>query len=118
LTAFTIDCLEVTRTFTEKLFAAYAAFESERALGRARHFSDLYELAGLTEVQAFITNGDFERICESVREFSKEHWPEQALPPGLSFAKYPFLIPTDDYMRELTRNYGAERILFFRERQP
>ena len=115
LTVFPIDCLDVTRTFVEKLFAAHAAFELDRALGRTRHYSDLYELAGLAEVQKFITDGNFARICESVREFSKEHWPGQALPPGLSFAKYPFLAPTAEHVRELTRNYAAERILFFRE---
>jgi hypothetical protein len=115
LVAFSIECLDVTRTFAEKLFAAYYAFELDRALRRTRHYSDLYHLAGLTQVQAFLTSADFAPICDDVRRYSLEHWPDRVVPPGINFLKYPFLAPTEDHLRELTRNYAAERELFFRE---
>jgi predicted nucleotidyltransferase component of viral defense system len=115
LTPFPIECLDVTRTFAEKLFAAYYAFVLDRALGRTRHYPDLYQLAGLPEVQAFIASAEFAVICADVHRFSIEHWPDRPVPPGLQFAQYDFLAPTAEQLGELTRNYAAERILFFRE---
>lgn len=115
LTPFPIECLDVTRTFVEKLFAAYYAFALDRALGRARHYSDLYQLAGLPEVQAFITSEHFAPICADVRGFSVAHWPDRPVPPGTNFAQYDFLVPDAGQLGELTRNYAAERILFFRD---
>lgn len=115
LTAFEVDCLDVTRTFVEKLFAVYAAFEKDRALRQARHYSDLYHLAGLPEVQAFVVSADFEPIFLDVRKFSSEHWPDKPLPPGMNFTQYDVLRPNTEHLAELTRNYALERVLFFRE---
>lgn len=115
LAAFKVECLDVTRTFVEKLFAIYAAFSLDRAAGRTRHYYDLYHLAGLPEVQAFIASADFAPIFADVRKFSTAHWPEKAVPPGMSFGQYEALRPTDEHLAELTRNYAVERILFFRE---
>jgi predicted nucleotidyltransferase component of viral defense system len=115
LLPFDVECLGVTRTFMEKLFAAYAAFVADRALRRARHYYDLYHLAGLAEVRAFIVSTDFATIFADVRTFSTTYWPEKAVPPGMSFAQYDVLRPTGEHLAELIRNYDAERILFFRE---
>ena len=38
LNPFSIECLDVTRTFAEKFFAAYCVFEQNRARGKARHY--------------------------------------------------------------------------------
>ncbi len=115
LTVFEVDCLDVTRTFVEKLFAAFAAFSRDRAVGRTRHYSDLYHLAGLPEVQAFVASPDFEVIFADVRRFSVAHWPDQALPPGIAFGGYDFLTPSPEHLAELVRHYAAERDLFYRE---
>jgi hypothetical protein len=115
LTSFSIDCLDVTRTFIEKLFAAYYAFTLDRALRRTRHYSDLYHLAGLPEIQAFVISDDFPVLCADVHKFSVEHWPDRAVPPGIGFAEYDFLAPNAEHLAELTRNYAAERVLFFNE---
>ncbi len=115
LTSFSVACLDVTRTFIEKLFAAYAAFNEDRALGRARHYYDLYQLAELTEINTFIAGDEFAAIFEDVRRFSVEHWPEKALPDDMNFTQYNAFRPTEPHLAELTRNYSAERVLFFRE---
>jgi predicted nucleotidyltransferase component of viral defense system len=81
LTSLDVQCLGVTRTFVEKLFAVHAAYSVDRALGRTRHYYDLYHLAGLTEVQEFIVSADFEPIFLDVHKFSAAHWPS---PPGSS----------------------------------
>jgi predicted nucleotidyltransferase component of viral defense system len=114
LSAFNVECLGVTRTFVEKLFAVHAAFTLDRAVGRTRHYYDLYHLAGLAEVQAFIVSDEFGPIFIDVQAFSVEHWPDKALPPGMNFAQYDVLRPSDAHLAELTRNYTAERDLFFR----
>lgn len=115
LTPFDVECLDVTRTFVEKLFAVYAAFVLDGAAGRARHYYDLYHLAGLPEVQEFIAGADFAPIFADVLKFTTAHWPDKAVPPGMSFAQYEVLRPTKAQMAELNRNYAAERVLFFRE---
>jgi predicted nucleotidyltransferase component of viral defense system len=115
LEPFDVECLDVTRTFVEKLFAVFAAFELDRAVGRTRHYYDLYHLAGLPEVQAFIVSADFEPIFIDVHKFTTEHWPDKAVPPGMSFTQYEVLRPTEAQLAELNRNYAAERILFFRD---
>jgi hypothetical protein len=115
LTSFSIDCLDLTRTFIEKLFAAYYAFTIDRALRRTRHYSDLYHLAGLPEIQAFVVSDEFPLLCADVHKFSIEHWPDRPVPPGISFAQYDFLAPSAEHLAELTRNYAAERVLFFSE---
>lgn len=118
LTTFTVECLDVTRTFMEKLFAAYAAFVADRALGRTRHYYDLYRLADLPEVRRFIVGGEFEPIFVDVRQFSLEHWPDKPVPPGTNFANYDAFRPNAAHLAELTRNYSAERELYFQPPPP
>jgi predicted nucleotidyltransferase component of viral defense system len=115
LASFDILCLDVTRTFLEKLFAAHAAFTKNRAAGRTRHYYDLYQLAGLPEVQAFIVSEDFPVVFADVRRFSQEHWPNAPILPETSIVQSPALAPDSQALAELTRNYAAERILFFHE---
>jgi predicted nucleotidyltransferase component of viral defense system len=44
LTPFEVECLDVTRTCVEKLFAVHATFAKDRAKGPTRHYYDLYKL--------------------------------------------------------------------------
>jgi len=115
LTAFDIDCLDVTRTFVEKFFAAYAAYSRDRALGRTRHYYDLYRLAGLKEVRQFIAGKDFLAVFADVRTFSEKHWPDHPVPPETNIGRCDALHPDADGLAALIRNYADERALFFRE---
>jgi predicted nucleotidyltransferase component of viral defense system len=115
LGSFDVLCLDVTRTFLEKLFAVHAAFTKDRAAGRTRHYYDLYQLAGLPEVQAFVVGDDFATVFADVRHFSLEHWPAASILPETGIAQSPALAPDSQALGELTRNYAAERILFFHE---
>lgn len=115
LTPFAVECLDVTRTFVEKLFALYAAFALDRAAGRTRHYYDLYHLASLPQVQTFIGSADFAPLCVDVHKYTAAYWPDKAVPPGMSFGQYEVLRPTGAQLAELARNYAAERVLFFRD---
>ncbi len=113
LRSFSVECLSVTRTFMEKLFAAYAAFVADRALRRTRHYYDLYQLAALPEVLEFIGSSEFGPIFADVHLPSLTHWPDKPLPPGMNFAQCVAFRPSDTNLAELTRNYAAERELYF-----
>jgi predicted nucleotidyltransferase component of viral defense system len=115
LTAFDIECLDVTRTFVEKLFASCAAFAKDRAAGRTRHYYDLYQLAGLPEVSAFIQTPAYVEVFSDVRQFSEEHWPGSVYPPERNAGQCDALTPSAEGLAELTRNYARERDLFFQE---
>ncbi len=115
LTAFDVDCLHVTRTFVEKLFAACAAFAKNRATGCTRHYYDLYQLAGLPEVNAFIGSPAYAEVFHDVRQFSEEHWPGSVYPPERNAGQCDALAPKGESLAELTRNYARERDLFFQK---
>lgn len=115
LTPFDVECLDVTRTFVEKLFAVCAAFAKDRAVGRTRHYYDLYQLAGLQEVSAFIASPAYGEVFGDVRKFSQEHWPGSVYPPEQSAGECDALTPNAESLAELSRNYVRERDLFFEE---
>ena len=113
-----MNCLDVTRTFAEKFFAVCAAYAKNRAAGKARHYYDLCRLAGLQEVQTFVAGPDFATVCEDVRSFTLENWPGSALPPETGIGRCEAFNPDAEGLRELTRNFEAERDLSFASRQP
>lgn len=115
LTAFDVECLDVTRTFVEKLFAACAAFAKNRAAGRTRHYYDLYQLAGLPEVTTFIEGPAYVEVFNDVRQYSEEHWQGSVYPPERNAGQCEALTPSAEGLAELTRNYARERDLFFKE---
>ena len=115
LTAFEIECLDVTRTFVEKLFAACARFAIDRAAGRTRHYYDLHQLAGLPEVTAFLQTPGYIEVFHDVRQFSEEHWPGSVYPPETNAGQCEALSPNAAQLAELTRNYQHERELFFKD---
>jgi len=115
LTEFEVECLDVTRTFVEKLFAVSAAFAKNRAAGRTRHYYDLYKLAGLSEVRAFIESPAYVEAFDDVRRFSEMYWPGNVFPPERNAGKCEALAPNGADFQELKHNYARERDLFFQE---
>ena len=113
LNSFDIECLDVTRTFVEKLFAVHAAFENNRALGRARHYYDLFQMAGLDSVREFLGTPDYAEVLRDVSEVSRRYWPDRPLPPGGSFRECGAIWPDEVATRQLELNYQRERELFF-----
>lgn len=119
LTAFELEVQSLQRTFVEKLFAAHAAYEENRAAnGKARHYYDLYEMCRLAEITEFAGTGAYRRCVAEVREFSQQTFAEQVLPEGDSFAGSPAFNPDPDGLRALESNYKNEADLFFEEQPP
>lgn len=115
LAPFEVECLDLTRTFIEKLFAIHAAYEKNKADGKVRHYYDIYQLADTAETKAFIGSQDYrDAYCDAER-YSRAHWPDAALPNGASFADSPALSPDEEGRRALEKNYAKEEGLFFSE---
>jgi hypothetical protein len=115
LAPFEVTCLDYRRTFVEKLFSIHAAFIQNKALGKMRHYYDLYQLAGLEDVRAFIITEEYLRVYKDVEDFSRTSFPGAELPEDVAFESSPALRPDDAGRDELKRNYAVERDLFFVE---
>ena len=84
LVRFETECLDVARTALERLFAVHAAFEKDRVKGCTRHYYDLFQSFGLKEVSTFLTSSEYARVYADVEGYSRENWPEAALPPTVN----------------------------------
>lgn len=114
LDSFPMTVLHFRRTFVEKLFVVHSLVErlaSEgRPLGRdARHYIDLYVLAGEDEVQAMLSSPDYQAIKEdyervSLRFFKKGY----RRPPGLSFAGSAGVFPAAEVRGQIAADYDEQ----------
>ncbi|MEO5936803.1 MAG: nucleotidyl transferase AbiEii/AbiGii toxin family protein [Terriglobales bacterium] len=115
LTPFNVECLSITRTCVEKLFAAHAAFERDRALNRTRHYYDLYHLLGIQEAADFLAADDYRNVFADVLAYSHENFSSGAMPPEGGFSKSAAFRPSEEDLRKLKRHYAAEKDIFFGE---
>ena len=115
LEPISVDCLDFRRTFVEKLFTIYAAFEKDLAKGKMRHYYDLYMLTEREDVVEFIGSDDFQEIFEDVRGFSEISFPGQVCPPNSSYSEWPALYPNENCRAAMNADYRSNRDLFFTE---
>jgi hypothetical protein len=113
--------LHYRRTFVEKMFALHGKvvrLQTEgHPLGRdARHYSDLYVLAGEQEVRAMLASPEYAQIREDYDEKSrgsKSLAKSYRPPPELSFASSPALFPDDQLGEQLEADYEEQCALLF-----
>lgn len=115
LTPFDVECLSITRTCVEKLFAVHAAFERDRAQNRTRHYYDLYYLLGTPEVTDFLGTEDYRNVFNDVVAYSRENWPDGAMPPEGGFSKSAAFRPSEEDLKKLKQHYATEKDIFFGE---
>lgn len=114
---FKMRLLHFRRTFVEKLFAIHAKVEIQKRDGRpigtyARHYYDLYQLAGTDAVRAMLRTPEFEAIKADYDRVSREHFSRDYRPPdGMRFSGSDALFPdsalSDNLGREYERQCGA-----------
>jgi Nucleotidyl transferase AbiEii toxin, Type IV TA system len=85
---FSMTLLHYRRTFVEKLFAIHGKIlrftQEGEPLGRdARHYADLYVLAGRTEVLDMLSSPEYESIRLDYNEKSRTYFPNSHRPPRL-----------------------------------
>lgn len=125
LEGFKMSLLHYRRTFVEKMFAIHGKVirlqDEEHPLERdARHYADLYVLAGQREVRAMLDSPEYEEIRRDYDARSREFFEASYRPPpGLSFADSIALFPEGSLREQLAAEYDVEcRLLFSDQSYP
>ncbi len=111
---FALCLLHFRRTFVEKLFAIHSKVEILKRDGRpigsyARHYYDLYQLAGEEEITAMLQSGEYAQIKSDYDAISRTHFAKDYLPPeGLSFARSEALFPPPALATILGKEYEQQ----------
>lgn len=96
---FEMRLLHFRRTFVEKLFAIHKKVELYKREGvpigpHARHYYDLYQLAGRGEVIAMLGSPEYGEIREDYERISRAYFPKHYFcPEGRSFANSDAIFP-------------------------
>jgi hypothetical protein len=119
-TGFPMRLLHFRRTFVEKMFAIHGKVEllkrDGRALGSyARHYYDLYQLAGRHEVTEMLRSPEYAAIREDYDRISRAHFARSYFfPEGMCFTRSDALFPAGDLAAALAADYEAQcRILCY-----
>lgn len=112
--AFTMRLLHFRRTFVEKLFAIHGKIEllkrDRRPIGGyARHYYDLYQLAGEAEVRAMLLSPEYAAIKTDYDQISRKHFArDYAHPKDMSFAWSDALFPPEELAVSIAREYDQQ----------
>lgn len=112
--AFTLRLLHFRRTFVEKLFAIHCKvelFKQKRGeIGSyARHYYDLYQLAGETEVRDTLASPEYAAIKADYDRISRAHFPrDYSHPADMRFANSDALFPQGDLARAIATEYERQ----------
>jgi hypothetical protein len=111
---FTMRLLHYRRTFVEKLFAIHKKVELFKRDGtpvgsHARHFYDLYQLAGQSEVQAMLQTPEYGAIKQDYDRVSREFFPAHYFQPDdMRFANSDAIFPSGDLEPMLAKLYEEQ----------
>ncbi|MBI3818642.1 MAG: nucleotidyl transferase AbiEii/AbiGii toxin family protein [Planctomycetes bacterium] len=117
---FSMRLLHFRRTFIEKMFAIHGKVEllkrdNRRIGGYARHYYDLYQLAGQAEVHAMLRSDEYEQIKADYDLISRTHFARDYFPPvGMTFSDSDALFPPAELVAVLSQDYEEQcRILCY-----
>lgn len=111
---FSMRLLHFRRTFVEKLFAIHKKVELYKRDripigGHARHYYDLYQLAGQDEVQQMLRSEEYGQIKADYDRISREYFPEHYFhPDGMRFANSDAIFPVGDLATTLGELYERQ----------
>ena len=113
-TPFTMRLLHFRRTFVEKLFAIHKRIELLKrdglAIGsQARHYYDLFHLAGRNEVKHMLRSEEYAKIKIDYDQISRKYFPDYyCYPEGMVFAKSDAIFPTPELSRIVEPEYEEQ----------
>ncbi len=110
-----MNLLHPKRTFVEKLYAIYSAYESGKISGKTRHYYDVFKLLGMAEVADFLGTEEYTTLKKSVAEFSRENWPASPLPPKNRLAGAAAFNPVGDQRVRIEREFAQSDIYYGRK---
>jgi hypothetical protein len=111
---FPLRLLHFRRTFVEKMFAIHAKVEllkrDRQPIGTyARHYYDLFQLAGQDEVIAMLKSAEFAAIKADYDQISSRHFAKSYFhPDGMSFAKSDALFPPTELAAIIEVEYDRQ----------
>ena len=111
---FSLRLLHFRRTFVEKMFAIHGKVEllkrDRQPLGTyARHYYDLFQLAGQAEVIAMLSSAEYTAIKEDYDRISQQHFQRSYFyPDGMRFAKSDALFPPAELAATIAAEYEAQ----------
>ena len=112
--SFPFRLLHFRRTFVEKLFAIHGKVEIYKRDGvmigtYARHYYDLYQLAGQPEVIAMLRSDEYRAIREDYDQISRLHFGRNYFcPDEMSLTKSDAIFPPDELQRTLATEYESQ----------
>jgi hypothetical protein len=125
LSGFDMTLLHYRRTFVEKMFALHGKVIrlqlEAHPLGRdARHYPDLFALAGEREVHVMLASPEYGEIRRDYDEKSRKFFAKSYRPPlEFSFAQSPALFPDGKLREQLATEYATQcELLFSRGEYP
>ena len=117
---FEMRLLHFRRTFVEKMFAIHAKVDAFQRAGipiggYARHYYDLYCLAGTPEVRAMLSTAEYAAIKADYDRISTQYFPKSYVPPpDMKFSRSNALFPPVSLASELSTEYESQcRVLCF-----
>lgn len=111
---FPMRLLHFRRTFVEKMFAIHGKVEILKRDGRplgtyARHYYDLFQLAGQEDVVAMLKSDEYAAIKADYDTISRTHFERSYFPPEkMSFAASNALFPPGDLAKRITAEYESQ----------
>lgn len=111
---FPFRLLHFRRTFVEKLFAIHSKVELLKRDGRpigpyARHYYDLYQLAGQAEVLAMLESDEYEAFKDDYDRISRQHFARDYSPPaGMTFSSSDALFSPPTIERAIATDYERQ----------
>lgn len=112
--AFPFRLLHFRRTFVEKMFAIHGKVEllkrDRRPLGTyARHYYDLFQLAGEADVRAMLASDEYRMIKADYDGISRESFGRDYFcPDDMSFARSDALFPSDELAARIRPEYETQ----------
>jgi len=112
--SFSMRLLHFRRTFVEKMFAIHGKVQllkrDRQPLGTyARHYYDLYQLAGRDEVRAMLVSDEYVAIKADYDRISRAHFPRSYFSPeAMSFARSDALFPPAQLSAAISAEYEVQ----------
>jgi hypothetical protein len=111
---FPLRLLHFRRTFVEKMFAIHSKVEllkrDRQPLGTyARHYYDLFQLAGQEEVIAMLKSAEYAAIKADYDQISRAHFSRSYFHPAdMSFARSDALFPPPELATIISAEYDRQ----------
>lgn len=112
--SFPMRLLHFRRTFVEKMFAIHGKVEvlkrDRRPLGSyARHYYDLFQLAGQEDVIVMLKSAEYEAIKNDYDQISRAHFDRSYFQPErMKFASSDALFPPANLAKAISAEYEAQ----------